>query len=122
MTLRTGRFGRADRLLRSSEFKQVARCGKRAVARYFVMLAAPGVLGGSERQRLGVTVSRRVGNAVVRNRVKRQIREWFRHARMEMRPGLEIVVIARREAAELSAQETMAALENLMESLEAGVR
>jgi RNase P protein component len=39
-----------------------------------------------------------------------------------MRPGLEIVVIARRGASELSAQETMAALENLMESLEARVQ
>lgn len=55
--------------------------------------------------RLGVTVSRKVGNAVVRNRVKRWIREWFRQERVRMAPGTEVVVIARRQAAELGAVE-----------------
>lgn len=51
--------------------------------------------------RLGLTVSRRVGNAVVRNRVKRRLREWFREARWELSGTWDIVVIARREAAGL---------------------
>lgn len=100
----------------------MARRGKRAAARCFVVLAAQGEREGSERRRLGVTVSRRVGNAVVRNRVKRRIREWFRRSRAGMAPGLEVVVIARRGASELTLQETTKALENLVESLEAGIR
>jgi len=48
-----------------------------------------------------LTVSRKVGNAVVRNRVKRRIREWFRCARASFPGSLDIVVIARRQAAEL---------------------
>ena len=50
---------------------------------------------------MGVTVSRKVGNAVVRNRVKRSVREWFRTRRDELPPGVDIVVIARRNASEL---------------------
>lgn len=48
--------------------------------------------------RLGVTVSKKVGCAVVRNRVKRYVREIFRHKRA-MLPHVDLVVIARREAA-----------------------
>ncbi len=49
--------------------------------------------------RLGMTVSRKVGNAVVRNRLKRQIREWFRTTRNEIAEPMDLVVIAMREGA-----------------------
>jgi ribonuclease P protein component len=65
-------------------------------------------------QRLGVTVSRRVGNAVVRNRVKRGIREWFRRHRGELEEHLEVVVIARGATAELSAMEIANELNGLL--------
>ena len=58
-----------------------------------------------KRRRLGVTVSKRVGNSVIRNRVKRRIREWFRHSREELPDGSDIVVIARRAARNLSGSE-----------------
>ncbi len=55
-----------------------------------------------ERSRLGVTVSRRIGNAVVRNRVKRRVREFFRKVmRAELPPRTSIVVIARGGAGAL---------------------
>jgi ribonuclease P protein component len=117
-----GRFGRADRLLRSSEFQRVTRCGKRAAARYFVVIAAPCEQPGAQRQRLGVTVSRRVGNAVIRNRVKRRIREWFRAARHGLTPGIDVVVIARKGASELSTAETGVALGSLMEAVQGNFR
>jgi ribonuclease P protein component len=87
-------------------------------ARYFVVIAAPCEQPGAQRQRLGVTVSRRVGNAVNRNRVKRRIREWFREARHELAPGTDLVVIARNGAAELSAAETSVALGSLMQAMQ----
>ena len=70
----------------------------------FVVLLAPPAPEPTQRLRLGITASKKVGNAVVRNRVKRAVREWFRRCRdrIEMgNDGLDIVVIARRAAAEL---------------------
>jgi len=53
--------------------------------------------------KLGLAVSRRVGNAVARNRVKRHVREWFRRNRDKLPPATDWVVIARKGAAELAA-------------------
>ena len=94
----TGRFGKGDRLLKSREFRHVSRQGRRAASSAYVVLVAE---GRGQAPRLGLTVSRKVGNAVVRNRVKRRIREWFREAREGWPAGTELVVIARREAATL---------------------
>ena len=54
--------------------------------------------------KLGLAVSRRVGNAVARNRVKRLVREWFRRNRSGLPPATDWVVIARKGAAELEAR------------------
>ena len=75
----------------------------------FVVLVRPTPAGGSA-SRLGVTVSRKVGNAVVRNRIKRRIREWFRRDRSAIGPGLDLVVIARAGAARMTGPQTSAAL------------
>jgi ribonuclease P protein component len=54
-----------------------------------------------DANRIGITASRKVGNAVVRNQFKRRIREWFRTHRDELDPGLDLLVIARRSGARL---------------------
>lgn len=77
-----------------------------------MILVCPGK--NPERTRLGLTVSRKVGNAVVRNRVKRRVREWFRHEADMLPSGLDIVVIARRDAATLPPQETRRVLNTLV--------
>jgi ribonuclease P protein component len=95
-------FGAADRLHRSAEFIRLQRVGVRSQSSHFVLYA--GILETEpERSRLGVTVSRRIGNAVVRNRVKRRIREIFRgRIRDSLAPGISIVVIARPGAGSLA--------------------
>ena len=66
------------------------------------MLYAGNLDDEPERSRLGVTVSRRIGNSVVRNRVKRRVREVFRKVmRAELPPRTSIVVIARGGAGAL---------------------
>jgi len=63
--------------------------------------------------RLGVTASRKVGGAVVRNRLKRRVREWFRAERSWMRPGIDLLVIARHPAVSKTARELDSALGTL---------
>lgn len=69
------------------------------------------------RARLGVTVSRRVGNAVVRNRIKRRIREWFRRQSQQTTGAHDILVIARPAAARLRGAATFAELSRLYRSV-----
>ena len=112
-------FPRADRLLRGSEYQAAARQGRRAVGPCFVVVVAPGTRNdGQSGPRVGLTVSRRVGGAVLRNRVKRRIREWFRSSRGELPEGTDLVVIARKGAGELSGAEVARHLTGL--SLKAG--
>lgn len=88
-------FGAADRLHRSAEFIRLQRRGIRLQARHFVLYAGRIESNEPARKRLGITVSRRVGNSVVRNRVKRHVRECFRHIlRERLDEGMSIVVIA----------------------------
>jgi ribonuclease P protein component len=86
-------FGRERRLLVPAEFKQVLdHAAERAVHPNFLLLAVPNTLG---RSRIGfVLPKRRVRHAVERNRVKRIIREAFRHLPPDY-PPLDIVVMAR---------------------------
>ena len=117
----TGRLRRSDRLLRSSEFGRVGREGRRVAEPAFVLLVAarpPDPKLGA--QRLGITVSRKVGNAVVRNRVKRCVREWFRRSRAALEPGIDLVVIGRVAAAGLSCREIEGILCGM--ALRAGVK
>ena len=68
--------------------------------------------------RIGITASRKVGNAVVRNRFKRRIRDWFRHNRGEIDSNLDIVVIARPSGSRLSYAELDARLSRLLDITE----
>jgi ribonuclease P protein component len=102
MSPQTGRFQPVDRLRRSVEFQQVIRRGRRVAGAAFVVVCAPRKQMLAEQPvRLGITVSRKVGNAVVRNRVKRRIREWFRAQRGPLGAGVDLVVIGRAAAASL---------------------
>lgn len=88
------RLGKAARLLRRSEFLAVQEKGEKLQAGAYLVLRLRNERGTA---RLGVTVSKRVGNAVVRNRVKRWVREAFRDVAGEM-PACDVVVIARSSA------------------------
>lgn len=86
-----------DRLKKRAEFLAVAR-GVRSARAGFVVQAAPAVQPDAS-PRCGFTVTRRVGNAVVRNRVRRRLREAVRlEAATIGRPGVDHVVIGRLEA------------------------
>ncbi len=88
------RFGKRARLTLHGEFIAVQQRGRRVHAGAYLVVAAENGLG---RARLGVSVSKRIGNAVVRNRVKRWVREAFRRAAADL-PALDVVVVARSGA------------------------
>lgn len=93
---RASSFGRACRLLRAAEFQRVFdSVPLKSADRYFTVLAAPSQAG---RARIGLVVMRkRIRRAVARNRVKRLVRESFRHR--QNLPALDLVVLARDAAA-----------------------
>ena len=90
------RFLRADRILRRSEYLRVQQTGRRVHTAHFVIL----VLAGA-RRRLGVTVGKRLGTAVRRNRVKRVVREVFRINRALLPADCDVVFVARPGAEHL---------------------
>jgi len=91
----TERLRPDDRLKRRRDFRRVQGSGVRAHTRHFVLALAPSPHGPG---RVGITVTRKVGNAVERNRVKRLVREVFRRHRTWFPPGMDVVFIAKRGA------------------------
>jgi ribonuclease P protein component len=119
MLSRTGRFQQADRILCTRDFSRAVKTGKRATSKSFAVIIAPrtesiSAKSDEKRARLGITASKRVGNAVIRNRVKRCIREWFRQAREGLPDGSDIVVIARQTAQDLSGREVAVVLDEMI--------
>jgi ribonuclease P protein component len=91
-------------LHRRAEYLRLQKVGARYQTAHFVMYA--GTLGnadrGPARSRLGMTVSRRIGSAVVRNRTRRRVRECYRLKLRSMFPdGTALIVIARAGAGAL---------------------
>jgi ribonuclease P protein component len=110
------------RLSRSAEFERVYRQGRSIANRHLVLYTFPNA--SAQSPRLGLSVSRKVGGAVQRNRVKRLLREAFTHAEGGLRPGQDVVVVARPGAGELAEREGLAGVEESLSELiaKAGLR
>ena len=104
---------REIRLRRGSDFERV-RANRRSWAHPLLIFSLR-PRGESAPSRIGIIVGRRVGNAVVRNRVKRRIREAARALYPEFRAGYDIVLIARTAAAKASEPELAGALASLLD-------
>ncbi len=95
-------FPKFARLTRASEFEKLKREGESFHGKFIVLSVLKNLPTGEVR--VGLITSRRVGGAVVRNRVRRRLREIVRAARPELRAGIWVTLIARQSAARATFQ------------------
>lgn len=103
------------RLSRSADFERVFRAGRSHAGRELVLYVFPRGVDGPHR--LGLSVSRKVGGAVQRNRVKRLLREAFTLESPRLPAGTDAVVVARRGASALAEQEGLAGVRTALSAL-----
>ncbi len=105
---------KADRILKRSEFVGLSDSGRAVRGEFFIAVVAP---ARGENSRLGITVTRKVGGAVQRNRIKRLTREFFRKNRQRIKGIWDINLIARKGAAEQTNKVIFLALEDIFARL-----
>ena len=109
------------RLSRSAEFERVYRQGRSKGNRFLVLYAFPrdadADVAPADGPRLGLSVSRKVGGAVDRNRVKRCLREAFWAESGRLPEGSDYVVVARPDARELAERDGMPGVQRALGEL-----
>ena len=90
-------MNRCQRLVRAADFERTMRSGRRTGSAYLALFVSDNDLG---RPRVGLAVSRKLGNAVVRNRIKRRLREAVRPLLTPGQLGRDVVIVARTRAAD----------------------
>ncbi len=100
-----------QRIKKNKEFQQIFRKGKSFANRQFIVY----VLKSEQTEfRLGLSVSKKVGNAVARNRIKRYVRQTFLELKDELLPNADYIIIARPQAATLDFHESKKSLEHVL--------
>jgi ribonuclease P protein component len=104
-----------ERIRKKKDFLSLYKNGSRFRSRHFSLVFRPNELGFS---RLAVVVSKKVGVAVIRNKVKRRMRELFRRHKMLLPEATDVIVVTRPEILELGPAELSAAFLAALASLQ----
>lgn len=103
-----GRLPASARIRKRGDFRQVQSRAVRVTTPHFVfLLHMPPLAEPRAQARLGITASRKVGDAVRRNRAKRLVREAFRSTPELWQPGLDVVVVVRAGVTQLKLNEVV---------------
>lgn len=86
-------FSKKSRLAKKKDFQNVYRTGKVYVDRFSILYILP---NESLSSKVGFAVGKKLGNAVLRNSIKRKMREVFRHRQTDVLPGYQIIWVARK--------------------------
>lgn len=97
----------SESLKKNQDFRRVYENGKSYANRYLIMYVLE---NGLDKNRIGISVSKKVGNSVVRHRITRLIRESYRLNELNFSNGLDIVIIARVTAKDTGYREIESAL------------
>jgi ribonuclease P protein component len=114
---RPQRFVRGQRLARRSDFLTIQERGRRISGSSYLLLALRRSSEDGTRARLGITVSKKVGKAAVRNQVKRWVRESYRRMSDLAPAGMDLVVVARPSATASGYRGTASELRELLRRL-----
>ena len=96
--------------MKNRDFQTIYKKGKSYVNKYLVMYVLE---NNDEENRLGISVSKKVGNSVIRHRITRLIRESYRLQREKFKKGYDIVIVARTNVREKTYKEIESALLHL---------
>jgi len=88
-------FPKSEHLLYSAQFRHVYELGRKSLGRLLVLYVLDEPGGGPSGRAIGMVTSRKVGNAVVRNRARRLLREAYRLNKQKLKPNLQMVMVAR---------------------------
>jgi ribonuclease P protein component len=117
-------FPRGRRLRKRRDFLEVQGRGRRVSGKHFLFFVRRrddlGTSIVAATARFGITVTRKVGNAVTRNRIKRVVREGCRKSAFHFSPDLDVVIVARSSAVNAGSEDAIAELTNLARRLGSG--
>ena len=107
-------YTKGERLLKRRDYTTLSTSGKKVGTHHLLAIYKKNNVG---RPRLGVTVTKKVGGAVVRNRIKRQVREYFRLNRHQIKASWDINIIAKKNAATLSPKKLYSSISQIFSKI-----
>src|SRR5699024_204086 len=103
---------KAYRVKDHNEFQDIIHTGKSFANRELVIYYKEKQV--QKHFRIGISVGKKIGNAVVRNKIKRHMREAFYQLKSEIRPNVDIIIIARRPTTEMNTKDMVRSLTHLL--------